>query len=324
MRYLMGVDGGGSKTYTVITDQYGNKVGHGLSGRGNHQVHGIQTALTNIIESIENALSSAGLDYKDISFAQFGLAGADREKDFSILRPALNTLPLKSFEVVCDTFEGLRIGSRNNNGVVLVCGSGTNAAGRNKEGNVIQTGGMGYLYGDAAGGTHMAKETFRSAVRSWELREIPSTLTEKVPAFFGFHCMEQLVNDFLDRDIYDVPGELTIVLHEAAVEGDLLAIHILRKTGEELGIAANSVIKRLGGFEGETIPVVLVGSVLQKARNKHLLEAMEATIARENHDISIIIPDMEPVYGAILLAMDYLGIETSEDIIRKFRSYRRE
>ncbi|HWL26039.1 MAG TPA: ATPase, partial [Ureibacillus sp.] len=44
MRYLMGVDGGGSKTYTVITDEYGNKVGEGLSGRGNHQVEGIQFA----------------------------------------------------------------------------------------------------------------------------------------------------------------------------------------------------------------------------------------------------------------------------------------
>lgn len=324
MRYLMGVDGGGSKTYTVITDEYGNKVGDGLSGRGNHQVVGIETALMNIKESIDKALACARLTYKDISFTQFGLAGADREKDFSILRPALSTLPFETWDLVCDTFEGLRIGSENNIGVVLVCGSGTNAAGRNKEGKVIQTGGFGYFYGDAAGGTHMAKETFRSAVRSWELREIPSVLTEKVPKFFGFQTMEQHVDDFLDQDIYDVPGELTIVLHEAADEGDLLAIQILRNTGKELGIAANSVIKRLGKFESGIIPVVLVGSVLQKARNQHLLQSLKSTIVSENPNISLIIPDIEPVYGSILLAMDHLGIEAREDVYQKFRAYRRK
>lgn len=323
MRYLMGVDGGGSKTYTVITDEYGNKVGEGLSGRGNHQDVGIETALLNIKNSIEKALTTAGLQYKDISFTQFGLAGADREKDFAILRPALGTLPIKSWDVVCDTFEGLRIGSENNIGVVLVCGSGTNAAGRNKEGKVVQIGGMGYLYGDAAGGTLMARETFRLAVRSWEQREIPSKLTEKVSTFFGFHTIEQLVHDFLDRDINDVPGELTIVLHEAAAEGDHLAIQLLRKTGDELGIAANSVIKRLGNFGSGTIPVVLVGSVLQKGRDQHLIQSLKTKIQSENPTISIIIPDIEPVYGSILLAMDHTGIKTSDEIYQKFRNDRR-
>ncbi|WP_026562854.1 BadF/BadG/BcrA/BcrD ATPase family protein [Bacillus sp. J37] len=323
MRYLMGVDGGGSKTYTVITDEYGNKVGEGLSGRGNHQVEGIQFAMKNIKESIDIAMSTAGLQYEDITFTQFGLAGADREKDFAILRRALRTLPLRSWDVVCDTFEGLRIGSKNNVGVVLVCGSGTNAAGRNKEGRVVQIGGMGYLYGDAAGGIYMARETFRSAVRSWEQREIPSILTEKVSRFFGFQTMDQLVNDFLDQDIYEVPGELTIVLHEAAAEGDQLAIQLLKNIGEELGIAGNAVIKSLGGFESDNIPVVLIGSILQKGRNQHLIQSLTAKIESENASISVIIPDIEPVYGSILLAFDHIGIETTEEMFQKFRDERR-
>lgn len=324
MRYLMGVDGGGSKTYTVITDEYGNKVGEGLAGRGNHQDVGVKIALMHIKESIEKAMATAGLQYEEISFTQFGLAGADREKDFAILRPALSTLPLKSWDVVCDTFEGLRIGSEKNIGVVLVCGTGTNAAGRNKEGKVVQIGGMGYLFGDAAGGIYMARETFRSAVRSWEQREIRSILTDKVSRFFGFQSMEQLVDHFLDRDIYEVPSELTIVLHEAAAEGDHLAIKLLRKTGEELGIAANSVIKRLGNFESGTIPVVLVGSVLQKGRSRYLIQSLKTKMECEHPNISIFIPDIEPVYGSILLAMDHVGIMTTDEIYQKFRNDRRK
>ncbi|MCP1306647.1 N-acetylglucosamine kinase [Paenibacillus tyrfis] len=322
MRYIIGVDGGGTKTYAVVIDEQGNKRGSGIAGCGNHQIVGIDKALGNIRQSVELAVQGAGLTYADIAFVQYGLAGADRERDFSILRPALATLPFANWDVVCDTMEGLRIGCPDNAGVVLVCGSGTNAAGRNEEGRTIQTGGLGTLYGDAAGSHYMATRTFQASVRSWEYREIPSVLQYKVPRYFGFDTVEQMVNDFLDRDIYSLrEGNLTIVLHEAADEGDALAIRILQETGRELGIAACSVIRRLGGFRKETIPIVLVGSVVQKGRNPHLLAALKETVRQEHGSIELIIPEMAPVYGAVLLGMDHLGLASGESIHSKFAAY---
>jgi N-acetylglucosamine kinase-like BadF-type ATPase len=321
LRYVIGVDGGGTKTYTVITDQDGNKISEGHAKGSNHQTVGIDTAKIRIQESIESALELAGLDYRDIAFVQYGLAGADREKDFSILRPALSTIPFQHWDLVCDAFEGLRIGSPQNIGVALICGTGTNAIGLNSKGQVIQTGGFGHLYGDAAGGRHMARETFRAAVRSWDGRESPSVLVTKVAEFFGHNSMDELYNDFLDRDVTDVPGELTTVLHRASEEGDRLAIRILKQTGCELGIAANSVIRRLGGFAEDTVPVVLIGSVFQKGKNVFLLESLSETVAKETPNAQIIVPDLEPVYGAVLLAMDRLGIATSASIYDKFKSY---
>jgi N-acetylglucosamine kinase-like BadF-type ATPase len=320
MPYILGVDGGGSKTYTVITDEAGNKWGRGISGCGNHQILGINTALQNIKISMDMALKQAGLSYADIDFAQYGLAGADREKDFNILRPALDTLPIKQWELVCDTYEGLRIGSKDNIGVVLVCGTGTNAAGRNQEGKTIQTGGLGYFYGDGAGvgGSSLAVETFRAAIRSWEQREIPSILTKRVPEYFNFSNIEELYNDFYERDIHKVDNNLTIVLHQAADEGDELSVRILSQAGIELGIAANSVIRRLGGIHNGVIPIVLVGSVVQRGRNPHLLQSLKETIKKESQSIELIIPKMAPVYGSILLGMDHLNIEVTEEIHRRF------
>lgn len=321
MRYILGVDGGGSKTYAVVVDQLGNKVGSGVAGCGNHQGPGIEVALRNIVEASDQALNEAGLSREDIDYASFGLAGADREKDFNILRPALATLSYKDWDVVCDTLEGLRTGSADNVGVVLVCGSGTNAMGRNSKGEVVQTGGFGYLFGDTAGGSWMAAETFRAAVRSWEFREEPSILTELVPSALGFQDMETVFNHWLDEDLWNVPQNLTVVLHKAAAEGDGLAIRLLKTTGRELGLAANSVIRRLGGFGNASIPIVLVGSVLQKGKSPHLLQALSDTIEKQNKDFQILIPEMAPVYGAVLLGMDHLSIETGEDIGQKFVSY---
>jgi N-acetylglucosamine kinase-like BadF-type ATPase len=321
MTYMMGMDGGGSKTYTVITDEHGHLLGHGISGGGNHQGPGIEQALSNIRASAEQALKQAGLAYDDIEFVQFGLAGADRDKDFNILLPALAGLPFSKWDVVCDTMEGLRAGSPDNIGVVLVCGSGTNAAGRNRQGMTAQTGGFGYLFGDRTGGHDLARETFSNAVRSWDLREIPSILTEKVAKYFGFITMEEVYNDFLDRDIHDVPRDLSLLLHEAADEGDELAIRLLRRAGRELGLGANSVIQHLGGFGGETIPIVLVGSVVQEGRNPHLLASLSETIAEKNEAFEIIIPKIAPVYGAVMLAMDHLNLPVTDSIIKQFIGY---
>ena len=95
MSIVMGVDGGGSKTYTVITDEHGNQLGSGVSGCGNYQTIGIDKATENITESIETALKAAGIEYSDIDYVQYGLAGADREKDINIINEGLKTIPIK-------------------------------------------------------------------------------------------------------------------------------------------------------------------------------------------------------------------------------------
>jgi N-acetylglucosamine kinase-like BadF-type ATPase len=325
MKKIIGVDGGGSKTLTVITDEEGNLLGSGISGCGNYQVNGIKAAMANIYDSIHQALANAHLKVDDIDFVEYGLAGADRPKDLSILCPALAQLPFQKWNIVCDTMEGLRAGSPENTGVVLVCGSGSNAAGRNKEGKTVQTGGFGYLFGDGAGagGKALAVETFRTAIRSWELREKPTILTVKVPESLGYMDMEEMINDFLDNQIKIVPDQLTKALHNAANEQDLVAIQILESTGKELGMAANSVIKRLGEFE-DPIPIVLIGSVLQKGKNPYLLQALKETVENEGRLVNLLIPKIEPVFGAVLLAMDHLNIPSSDTIYKKFESQGRE
>ncbi|MBP1988803.1 N-acetylglucosamine kinase [Paenibacillus eucommiae] len=325
MRIVMGVDGGGTKTHAVIVDESGKTLGAGISGCANYQINGIEAALGSIDMSMRMALDEAGLCAEDIDFVQYGLSGADRESDFAILNRALSSLPYAAWDVVCDTMEGLRAGAGDYAGVVLVCGTGTNAAGRSSMGKAIQTGGFGYLFGDGAGADCMAVETFRAAIRSWELREIPSRLTALVPGFFGYASMEETVTALLDQDATEIPNELTVVLHEAAAEGDELAILLLQRAGRELGLAAGSVVRRLGGLpELSVLPIVLVGSIVQKGRSPYLLEALKEAFSeltgRQENAYKLVIPEMVPVFGAVLLAMDQLGIKVTEEMEQAFIS----
>lgn len=321
MEYILGVDGGNSKTYAVIVDSEGDRIGQGFSGNGNHQGVGIARFLENIQAAVKQALKEARLQPKDISFAQFGLAGVDREKDVLMLRKALQTLPFSKWGFGPDTLEGLRAGSRMNTGVVLVCGAGTNAAGRNMNGDTVQTGGFGYRFGDGAGGGFIAMEAFRAAVRAWEFRGPQTILTEMLPKSIEFQSMEEMYHYFLDNLSEEFPLAFTLTVHQAADKGDQPAITILEHVGRELGIAANSVIRRLGGFQADPIPVILVGSVLQEGKNPYLLNTLEKTIKDKNPACELINLEMEPVYGAILLGMDNLNIEANDNILTKFNSY---
>lgn len=322
MVYIMGVDGGNSKTHAVIIDQSGKKLGTGVAGCGNHQV-GLQTAITNIQAAMDEARMQAGLTIEEIDFVQYGLAGADRERDFQILRESLAEFRYQKWDIVCDTLEGLRTGTTDNVGVVLVCGSGTNAAGRNTEGEIIQTGGFGYTFGDGAGvgGHSLAVEAFRTSIRAYELREEQTELLKMVPNALGFSNVEQMFNHFLDNQLKEIPAHLSITLHHAAANNDRVAIRILEHCGKELGIAAVSVMKRLGLSESSIIPVVLVGSVIQKGQNPYLLNTLKKVIADYGFRPEFVVPKMAPVYGAVLLGMDLLGINSTEWAETKFSSY---
>ncbi|KPV43938.1 N-acetylglucosamine kinase [Alicyclobacillus ferrooxydans] len=307
MSYFLGVDGGGSKTLAVITDEKGHVLGIGRSEGSNYQSIGIDKATQHIGNAIDCALYDANLIADDITHAVYGLAGADRPKDLAIVLPACRKLPIQSWRVVCDTMIGLRSGSPSFTGIVLVCGSGTNAAGRNKYGDEVQTGGFGYLYGDWAGGGDLARAAFRTAIRSFEGREEYSLLVKLVPEFLGYTDVEHMLNDYLDKEYTNVPRELAIVVHQAANRGDTLSCKILARMGYELGLSAKSVAMRLCDLD-EPLDVVLVGSVIQRGRHPLLIGGIEQVLNDSGFEFRLCIPDIPPVCGAVLLAFDDHGI----------------
>jgi len=308
--YYLGVDGGGSKTLAVVTDGRGRILGQGLSGCGNHQVQ-VELARRSIADAAAAALEQAGLKRTEIRYAMFGLAGADREADFRILRPMIAGMEFPVHGIVCDTEIGLRAGTRQPDGVVVVCGSGTNCFGVNKMGQSLQCGGFGYTYGDFGGGNDLAVEVFRSVIRAWEGREQPTLLTEAVLQTLGYASVELLFHDCLDRGA-SVPGHLTKLLFQVA-DRDEVARGILRKQGNELGMAASAVITKLGMRE-DAFDLVLVGSVLTRSDHRLITPYIEEKVKPAAPACRLRRLEMEPAAGAILLAMERAGQTVGEPV----------
>lgn len=305
MAYYMGIDAGGSKTYAVITDAQGIPVGIGKGGNGNHQLDR-ECAEASLQAASNQALLAAGLSSEQISYAWLGLAGADREGDYAILRPIVQRLGLPHTEISCDTTIALRAGTTLPYGVVVICGTGVNCSGINRQGEAYQCGGFGYRFGDYGGGSDLGVEVFRSVIRASEGRERPTLLTGLLLAELGYPSVEDMVNDYLDED-KSISANLAQLLFVAERQGDAVAQGIVDKQGEELGLAAAITIRKLH-MEQEQFDVVLAGSILTRGDEQdRLKQAIWQQVKAVAPHSSLQTLAVEPVTGALILAMEQGG-----------------
>lgn len=316
MKYYLGVDGGGSKTYTLIVDEQGAIVGKGHSGNGNHQID-YETAKANIGESVEMALTQAGLKREQIEFAYFGLAGADREIDYGILRPMIAELGFPRHEINCDTMIALRAGTDRTYGVVLICGTGSNSAGVSPEGQFYQCGGFTYMFGDFGGGGTLCVEVFRTVIRAWDGRERPTLLTQLVLDDLGYANVQEMFDDYLDHNKVP-PLRLAKLLFQAAKEGDEVAADILRMQGIELGKSAKAVIRRLV-MESLTFDVVLAGSIVTRGEGDFIHKCIREAVQEVAPSARVVTLEVEPVVGAVWLAIEATGIELPRAVYERLR-----
>lgn len=307
MAYYMGIDAGGSKTYAVIINEQGIPVGMGKGGNGNHQLDR-DCAESSLQAATHQALLQAGLSKEQIRYAWLGLAGADREGDYAILRPIVQRLGLPHTGISCDTTIALRAGTTRPYGVVIICGTGVNCSGINRQGETYQCGGFGYRFGDYGGGSDLSVEVFRSVIRDSEGRGKPTLLTGLLLAELGYPSVEDMVNDYLDQD-KSLSADLAQLLFTAGRQGDAVAQGIVDKQGEELGLAAAATIRKLH-MEQEQFDVVLAGSILTRGDEQdRLKQAILQQVKAAAPLCSLQTLTVEPVTGALILAMEQCGEE---------------
>ena len=334
LRLVLGVDAGATKTFALVADESGHILGFGQGGAGNHQVAGLEPALVEIRRSSEEALAQAGAS-PPVDFGFFGLAGADLPVDFALLAPAIEEMGLaRRVRIKNDTMVALRAGLKRSWGVAVICGTGFNAGGIGPDGHEVQLPGLGPLSGDWGGGGDIAQEVIRLICRAWDGRGQPTVLTDMVLTSLGLPSVEELIAQLyqsqlvlIEAEGFDYyPGQfdqrcllaLVPLVFEAAYGGDKVAQDLLVRVGTEVGITANAIIRRLG-LETTDVEVVLGGSVF-KGKGPLLVDTVIQVVHRVAPQATIVLPEFEPVVGAVFLALESLGVKVNGAVYANVRA----
>lgn len=318
MRYVAGVDGGGSKTRFVIAGEDGRVLSDVSAGPSNHQIVGIQETEAVLRGLYEAALMKAGIPEKDIALIYLGLAGTDLEGDFEILGETAKRVFGEIPTVLAnDTWPILRSGTPGSWGAAVICGSGSNAAAVRPDGERHILRALGYTLGGAGGGFEIAITALHWTFRSDEGTAERSLLPDRLPAVLGLSGMKDLLGKLYPINALE-PSELTLItplVFQLANEGDSLCQKILIEAGTELGEMLGGVLKQLG-MEQMPVPVVLGGRVMG-GNNPLMKDQLITTVHRTAPLARFLFPKIAPVGGAILLALEQLGVETEPDIHEK-------
>lgn len=303
---MLGVDGGGSKTHALVLDEAGHALGFGQAGTGNYQVNGLEAAMREIERAVRAALDQSGTD--EVELGCFCLSGADLPEDYERLRRALEATRLtRRVLLKNDTLAALRSGLTRPWGVVVICGSGFNAAGIGRDGRELILPGLGSISGDWGGGSDLADEMIRLIMRAWDGRGQSTLLAELVLDALRLPSPEALMQRLYRRQI-DSRGllDLAPLLFVAAEAGDGVAQDLVIRMGTEVGVTAVTLLRRLELLD-EPVEAVLAGSVF-KARGRLLVDTVARHLRAGAPHAQIVRPRYEPVVGAALLALEALGV----------------
>jgi N-acetylglucosamine kinase-like BadF-type ATPase len=299
---VAGVDGGGTATRAVIMNEQKQVIGEGHAGPSNPLRIGIANAATNVRQAVDRACAEAGVHRDDVLHATVGLAGVRRKDIRDVTLEKINHClkEIKSIELLPDGDIALYGATDGQPGLVVIAGTGSICCGRNRQGKQVCAGGWGPIVGDEGGAAWIARKALQAVAHAADERGPKTGLTAAALMYFKVTTPDDLstaiyspamTNDRLagfGRDVVRV-----------ARAGDEIAIEILQEAGEELGIAAVAVIKKLR-MQNDKFPVALVGGVY--GAGNLVLDAMRDQIEKIAQHAVISEPLFPPVVAAARLA----------------------
>lgn len=316
MKYVLGIDQGATKTHVLVADETGHLLGLGTGIGACHSMNGMAAAMQSVREAVRGALEQSGLKMKDISALAGGMTGVDWSDEAGLLTDALEqTLGIrkKQIHVVNDCIIAMRAAASTPMGCVLCAGTGLNCGVRDGKAHEYVYG--YYIPDEDQGGSALANRTLQAVFDAESGMGEATSLTERCLTLTDCQSVDDLLRKKVENRLSrQERHELPILVSEEALSGDEVSNRILHQFGKDMAAYAVSGIKRLG-LENEPIEVIISGSVF-KCKAPILLDTVKEVILTAVPNARIIESIMEPVVGAVLLALDDLN-NASPALIQK-------
>ena len=299
-RYVVGVDGGATKTVALIGAEDGKVLGYGRSGSSNYHNIGSAAAGRAIKEAVTKARRRAKIGTSKVEVAAVALAGIDSSRDrASALRILRKIKIARRSLLIHDSLAALRAATHGGPGIIVISGTGSAAAGMNRGGDYARAGGWGYLVDDEGSGYDIGMKALRSAIRMMDGRAPRTKLAAILKRRFRVRRLEDVFSKIYSGKLgVDAIAALSPLV-SASATNDKVSREILNRAGVSLAELACAVARRLR-MTRDDFPIVLVGGTYRSGR--HLLQPLRVRVRKECPRAKVKIMTIEPALGALSIA----------------------
>ncbi len=208
-RYLLGVDGGATKTLAAVLDLEDRRLHLGHAGPSNEDAVGAPAAVKALVDAAGAALDGAGIDAQELGAAVVAVAGTDTGSITRHLREARG----EGWIVVNDVVGAWATATGGEPGVGAIAGTGSNVFGAGPRGS-WRTGGWGHLLGDEGSGYWLGVESISAALRDRDASGPPTGLGDAACRYFGCETVEAVASLVYSKPL--TKGEIAAFATETA------------------------------------------------------------------------------------------------------------
>ncbi len=258
------LDGGGTRCRLAIWNEEKQVVYQDEGASSNPYAVGFDGAKKNVISLLDTAKAQQSIGELPIKGFCFGSAGLARKQEQLKWKTVFDEYFNTEFpRILASDAEILLTGSHMAiSGLGLIAGTGSICIGRNEEGKMVRSGGLGSALGDEGSAWWIAMQAVRRTLRSKEQRDIETTMDKAIRSFFHLADWQDCVPFFNDKNLTKaVVADFAPYVTSYANRGDLLAKAILDEAAEELVKLVLSVQTRLE--QPFTTHLTLAGGVLE-------------------------------------------------------------
>jgi N-acetylglucosamine kinase-like BadF-type ATPase len=302
MRYVVGVDGGGTKTTAAVVGEDLKAAGSATTGPANHRSVGMESASVNIAGAVSEALRAASVPLSDVAAICMCLAGFDTDLDLPVPQRTVRLLNFGGAAIFENDVVGAWAGATDvQPGIVVIAGTGATALGMNERGQLWRTDGWDYVLGDSGSGYDIGRTAIRAAMRALDGRGAPTALTQALADAYGVTDAEEMrrLVDSTNFGKFEI-ASFAMRVSQAADAGDLTARDILSQAGRDLAEQAVAIIRELE-MGGTQFPLSTVGSVFKSV--PWVTEPFERAITRVAPRVTFRPSLHPPQVGAAILAL---------------------
>ena len=308
MKYLIGIDGGGTKTDCAIADLSGKIIRKSTGKPSNFLIIGVEEAAENIFATIEENLFALKGDFSDVKQIVIGVAGAGREEDAMLLEKSFKDyseqqgVHFKGVKIVSDAHVALEGAFPESSGCILIAGTGSILFGKDEDGKVHRVGGFGRLIGDEGSGYSIGRKALNAVTKEIDGRGKRTVITELLNNKIDSGSQDKLINKVYKEKL-DVASVAKIVI-KAAEQGDKVANKILNDEATELVLYIKAFLEKISTGK---LNISFSGSLID---NKNFYsDLLKKKIKESLSIVKVVKPFSSPVQGAILLANRIISVK---------------